>query len=164
MAYLRGFSTLTPSQIRTFTDVNPLLDTAIDCLYFVTEFFEVISQSGPHIYHSALQFASLSSMVRKLYIQQIYSPMSGVVNGVTASEDSCIASVKASFPSGVWSPCGQFIAVYMEYPEVTTVEIRDPNTLEMVSALEPPSNDHRDECESAVFSPDGHLLACGYSG
>jgi len=155
---------LTPSQILESVEVNPLLDTAIDCLYFVTEFFEVIRQSGPHIYHSALQLTSPSSMVRKLYIQQIYSPVSKVVTGVTDSEDSCTVSVRMEYPAGIWSPCGRFIAVYMEYLTAAAVEIRDPNTLGMVSTLEPPISDHRYGCESAIFSPDGHLLACGYHG
>jgi len=164
MACLRGLLILTPSQIQESIDVKPLLDTAIDCLYFVTEFFEVIRQSGPHIYHSALQLTSPSSMVRKLYIQQIYSPVSNVVAGVTDSEDSCTASVQMGRPCGVWSPCGRFIAVYMEEPDFSTVEIRDPNTLEMVSALESPSSGYGDRCNSAVFSSDGHLLACSYNG
>jgi len=158
---------LTPSQTQASISPNSLLDTVIDCLYFVTEFFEVIHQSGPHIYHSGLQFTSPSSMVRKLYIQQINSPVSKVVTGVTVSEDSCISSIAKNSLSdlfrGVWSPCGQFIAVYNEFG-VTPVEIRDPNTLEMVSALKPPVYDFRYNCGSITFSPEGKLLACAYWG
>jgi len=158
---------LTPSQTQASISPNSLLDTVIDCLYFVTEFFEVIRQSGPHIYHSGLQFISPSSMVRKLYIQQTNPPVSKVVTGVTVSEDSCIASIAVDslrgIPRGVWSPCGQFIAAYNEFG-VAPVEIRDPNTLEMVSTLKPPVDDFGYDCGSITFSAEGKLLACAYWG
>ena len=73
-------------------DISTVLNTATDCLRFVTEFFEVISQSGPHIYHSALQLAPQSSIIRKLYSKQIYSPVTRVVTGIPESWDSCTAS------------------------------------------------------------------------
>jgi len=154
---------LTPSQIQESVDVNPLLDTTIDCLHFVTRFFEVICQSTSHIYHSALQLASPLSMVRKLYTQEIYSPLLKVVSGVVDSEDSCTASVKANYPYGVWSPYSRLIAVYAEY-STALVELRDPNTLEVVSTLCPPINGCRAKRGSVSLSPDGHLLACEYFG
>jgi len=89
--------------------------------------------------------------------------MSKVVNGVTALEDSCMASVRAQDPSGVWSPCGRFIATYRRSGGVYTVEVRDANTLEVVSTLEPPADDSIYWPQSASFSPGGHLLAIGYS-
>ena len=82
----------------------------------MTEFFDIISKSGPHIYHSALQLTPQSSIVWKLYSQQIHSPVLKVVAGVPASWDSCTASAGA--PAGVehatWSPCGLFVAVVFE--------------------------------------------------
>ena len=47
---------LTQNQIQASFNINTLLDTATDCLRFVTEFFEVISQSAPHIYHCTLSY------------------------------------------------------------------------------------------------------------
>jgi len=154
---------LTRSQIQVSTDINPIFKTAIDFLRFVTMFSEVISQSGSHIYHSALQLASPSSMIRELYTHQSCSAVSKVVNGITALGDSCMASVRVEDPTGVWSPCGRFIATYMELGGVGTIEVRDVNTLEVASTLKPPV-DHPERVHNlAAFSPDGHLLAIGYS-
>ena len=88
--------------------------------------------------------------------------MSKVVNGITALEDSRMASVNMACSGGVWSPCGRFIATYVKLSEVSTVEVRDANTLEIVSVLKPPDDRSRLWCRSVAFSPDGHLLAGGY--
>jgi WD40 repeat protein len=126
----------------------------------VTEFFEVISQSGPHIYHSALQLAPQSSVVRKLYGQQFCSSVSKVVTGVPSSWDSCTASAGATTEvwHAVWSPCGQFIAASL----VGRIEVRDSSTLERVSVLKHPGNLAEATPESLAFSPDGRLIACTY--
>jgi WD40 repeat protein len=144
------------SQIEVSVDGNSLLDTATDCLRFVTEFFEVISQSAPHIYHSALQLVPQSSIIWELYSQQISSPIARVVTGVPASWDSCTASagVKAEDNHAVWSPCGKFLAV----GSVGGVEIRDSNTLEELSTLR--LQEAGDIVKSLAFSPNGCLLAC----
>jgi len=155
-------SILIQIQIRTFVDVNPLLDTVIDCSRFVTRLFEIISLSGPHIYHSALQLASPSSMVRKLYTSQIHSLIPRVAIGVAASEDSCTASVRTSFNFlvAIWSPCGRFIAVFTRCPEVNIIEVRDSDTLEVTSTLKPVAGYITGQDKSISFSPDGRLLAC----
>ena len=155
--YLASRTTkLTQSQIEVSVDGTPLLDTATDCLRFVTEFFEVISQSAPHIYHSALQLVPQSSIIRKLYSQHIGSPMARVVTGIPASWDSCTASagVNAEDDCAVWSPCGKFIAV----GSVGGVEIRDSNTLERLSVLR--LHETGIIVNSLAFSPNGCLLAC----
>jgi len=162
VACLRGLSILTQSQIQVSIDINPIFKTAVDFLRFVTMFFELISKSGPHIYHSALQLTSPSSMIRELYAHQSYSATK-VVNGIAALKDSCMASVKV-IGSGVWSPCGRFIATYMQPSRVSTIEVRDPNTLEVVSTLKPPADCSKYRHLSVSFSPGGRLLACGYSG
>jgi WD40 repeat protein len=134
--------------------IGPLLNTATDCLRFVTEFFGIISQSGPHIYHSALLLAPQSSVVWNLYSQQICSPISRVVSGVPTSWDSCTASTSGEVYHAVWSPCSQFIAaVYGR-----EIQIQDSNTLESVSTL----NLHEELSGSRflAFSPNGCLLAC----
>ena len=153
---------LTQSRIQVSVDMNPILKTTIDFLRFVTTLIEVIRQSGSHIYHSALQLASPSSMIRELYGHQSCSATSKVVNGITALGDSCMASVEVKHYSGhVWSPCGRFIATYSRF--VSAINVRDANTLEVVSTLEPPA-DHPilRKPESVSFSPGGRLLACGY--
>ena len=147
------------SRIQLSVDVSPLLSIAADCLRFVTEFFEVIRQSGPHIYHSALLLAPESSVVRKLYSQKIYSPVSKVINGIPASWDSCTATagVTGGVHHAVWSPCGQFIAATLE----DAIQVQDSSTLERVSILEP-SRINQQHRGVLAFSPNGHLLACVY--
>jgi len=153
---------LTKDQIQISVDVLPLLKISGDCLRFVTEFFEVISQSGPHIYHSALQLSPQSSFVRKSYGQYVSSPALRVVTGIPASWDSCTASAGAATKvhRAVWSPCGQLVAA----GSVGRIDVRDPITLEIVSILKP-SNDLIEYVpESLDFSPDGRLFACSYRG
>ena len=126
----------------------------------MAEFFEVISKSGPHIYHSALQLVPQSSIIRKLYNQQIYSPISKVVTGIPASWDICTASMGSvwGFTEVAWSPSGQFIAVTFK----SLVQIRDSNILERVFDLTPPSSLWGLVPVYPTFSPDGCLVACFY--
>lgn len=157
---LLGLATLIRSQIQASNDVSSLLDTTIDCFRFVTEFFDVIRQSGPHIYHSALLLAPRSSIIRNLYSQRICSPVSKVVTGVPAEWDSCTASAGTTTEvrHATWSPCGQFIAACFD----DAIQIRDSNTLERVSELKPSSNRPGEIPKFLAFSPDGRLLACLY--
>ena len=157
-----GLLIFTRSQIQVSIDVGTLLDTATDCLRFVTEFFEVINQSAPHIYHSALMIAPKSSAVWKLHGQHLHSPILRAVTGFPTSWGSCTASVGVTtevYLAG-WSPSGQFIAVGL----VGRMEIRDPMTLEIVSVLKPPHYFMRYTPKSLAFSPNGQLLACFYYG
>ena len=138
-------------------DINPPLDLTTDCLRFVTEFFEVINQSAPHIYHSALQLAPQSSIVWKLYSHQTGSQTARIVTGIPSSWDSCTANIGVETMDCVWSPCGKFIAA----GSAGSVTIRDSNTLEKLSTLKSP-------LAAAVigplaFSPDASLLAGTYS-
>jgi WD40 repeat protein len=135
-------------------NITHLNNTTTDCLRFVTEFFEVISQSRAHIYHSALQLAPRSSVVWKLYHKQIISPVARVVTGIPASWDLCTATATTGVHCTVFSPSGQFIAVGLR----DRIEIRDLNTLERVSVLKHPG-DSSSSPKSLAFSPDGHLLA-----
>ncbi|KAF9644482.1 hypothetical protein BDM02DRAFT_3150283, partial [Thelephora ganbajun] len=48
-------------------EAPPTVELANDCFRFVTGFFEVIEESAPHIYHSALPLSPQTSIVRKLY-------------------------------------------------------------------------------------------------
>jgi len=147
---------LTLGQICVSAD-DSILDTVTECLRFVTEFFEVISQSAHHIYHSALLLVPQSSIIWNLYSQHICSPVARVVTGIPASWDSCTAAATAatSFCCAVWSPCGQFIATGLGYG----IEVRNSTTLEKVSVLTYPQSTIP---HSLAFSPGGHLLACSY--
>ena len=148
---------LTQRQTQSSIDVGSLPDTAVDFLRFVTEFFDVIRQSGPHIYHSALLLTPQSSVVRKLYSHQIRSPVSKVVNGIPTSWDSCTASAgaKREVLHATWSPCGRFIATSSK----GVIQIRDSNTLEGLSVFKPPCKKYLPSFEFLTFSPDGRLLA-----
>ena len=148
---------LTQEQIKSFVDVGSLPNTAADFLRFVTEFFDVIRQSGPHIYHSALQLTPQSSVVWKLYSHQIRSPMLKVVNGIPTSWDSYTAGAGAEHEilHATWSPCGRFIAASLQ----GAIQIQDSNTLERLSVYNPPSPLDTVYFEFLAFSPDGRLLA-----
>ena len=151
---------LTQSQIQIPIDTKTLLDTTTDCLHFVTEFFEVINQSTPHIYHSALQLTPKSSIVWKSYNQEICSPVVRVVTGIPASWDSCTASVGTTeeVHCAAWSPCSPFIAT----DSGGIIQVQNPSTLERESLLKPPGSSLDATPNSLTFSPDGHLLACSY--
>ena len=152
----------TCSQIQVSVNVDPLLNTTADCLRFVTEFFDVISQSAPHIYHSALLLAPKSSVVQKLYGQLTCSPAVRIVTGIPESWDSCSATLETIgvIRQTVWSPCGKFAVIFHR---VDTVGVWDSTTLERVSDLRPPAMPVKATPLSLTCSHDGHLLACAYS-
>ena len=52
----------------------PTLDLVNDCFCFVTRFFEVISTSSPHIYHSALPLSPKPQLCRN-YINHMPTPL-----------------------------------------------------------------------------------------
>lgn len=145
------------TQIKVSVDLKPLFDTATDCLRFVTEFFEVSSESAPHIYHSALPLAPTSSIIRKLYGQHISSAVR-IVTGVSPSWDSCtaIAGGELSSCHAIWSPCGQYIAT----GSGQDVHVHDSTTLEVSYTLK--FSRPGDDPKFLAFSPDGHFLICGY--
>ena len=130
-----------------------------DCLQFVTRFFEAISTSSQHIYHSALLLSPKESIMWTLYGQQV-SPLARVIQGVPTSWDPSIASKRFSenICTAVWSPCNRFIAVacYGYYKAV----VLDAATLEQLYTLHSPSKSAY--LRSLAFSPNGCLLT-GYS-
>jgi len=119
----------------------------------VTGFFDVITQSSTHIFHSALPLAPRESIVRHLYNLHS-SPLVRVVQGMPNSWDSTIANMR--WPSGIdaitWSPSSQHIAIA---GVDSTVEILDSSTLEWLYTMHSPLG-----TRVFTFSPDGHLLLC----
>ena len=132
-----------------------LLETARDCFYFVAKFFEPINVSAIHIYHSALELAPLSSIVRRLYYHQRCTPFPKVITGIPDAWDKSMALLpdQPKYGSHTWSPCGQFIATGTG----RTVKIRDSLTFELLSTLTGPSDCSTGEL---TYSPDGCSLAC----
>ena len=142
--------------MQTVTQVSgddQLVVTARDCFYFVTKFFEPISVSATHIYHSALELSPLSSIIRKLYYHRRLARFPRVETGIRDSWDPSIAIPKDDWSRESWSPCGQFIAVQTE----VAVKIRDAQTFEVVSTF--PATRHAIEFPPS-YSSDGNLLAC----
>jgi len=146
----------THRQVQSGINISSVLNTTTDCLRFVTQFFDVINQSGCHIYHSALLLAPQSSVVRNLYSQQILSPVLKIINGIPISWDSCTASTGVVSYHATWSPCGKFIAVYC-----LEIKVMDSSTLQVLSVLKP-STGYNMSRKFLIFSPDGQLLASIY--
>jgi len=130
-----------------------LVNTARDCFYFVTKFFEPINVSATHIYHSALELSPLSSIIRKLHYHRRLTRFPRVEIGIQDSWDPFIA-IPNYWSTESWSPCGQFIAIQTR----DAVKIRDVQTFEVVSTFQFASPTTPQFSPS--YSPDGHFLAC----
>ena len=130
-----------------------LLDVARDYFNFVTGFFEPISVSAVHIYHSALELSPLSSIVRRFYYNRRHTHFPRVVTGIADSWNQSIhLSSMNNYHHYAWSPCGRFVAASVD----ERVEIRDASSSELVSTFTSASFDPLSEL---AYSPDGRLLA-----
>ena len=138
------------------TQESPTLDLVRDCHRFVAGYFEIISASSAHIYHSALVVAPQESIVRQLY-ESHARPLTRVVHGAPMSWDPDSAS--ASRPSltweVVWSPCGRFIAI--AWGDIPTIDVLDSVTLQRLQTFRPLPNV---PMWTGVlnFSPDGRFI------
>ena len=114
-------------------------------------FFEVITTSAPHIYHSALPLSPRTSIVHKLY--QSYSrPLARVVRGLPISWESITTIVRHrnwANEAAVWSPCSRFIAV----AQFETIEILDAVTRARLDSFK-----HPGETLWLSVSPDSRSL------
>ena len=151
-------STINANRYYDITQVardNQLLDMARDYFHFVTKFFDVISASAAHIYHSALELSPLSSIVRRLYYHQRPIPFPRVVAGAQDSWDQSITHSNEDYidESCTWSPCSQFFATLTQ----DNVKIWDPLTFELLSTLTSSGDCLNGEL---AYSPDGCSLAC----
>ncbi|KAF9643956.1 hypothetical protein BDM02DRAFT_1270605 [Thelephora ganbajun] len=79
-------------------EVSPTLGLVNDCFRFVMGFFDVITLSSPHIYHSALLLCPHRSIMRSLY-EMHARPLTRIVRGLPNSWESSIAATK--FPSTI---------------------------------------------------------------
>ena len=139
-----------------------MLGLVNDCFRFVIGYFEVISASSPHIYHSALVLAPKDSIVRNLYGSQA-NPLARIVCGALISWDMHTAAkiCDSKIDQAVWSPCDRFIAV--TYVNTMTVDILDSVTLQRLQTLESPEDAFTSH-KALVFSPDSHILTCSSNG
>ena len=137
------------------TQGSPAVDLVNDCFRFVTRFFEVISTSAAHIYHSALPLSPRTSIIRRFY-EPYGHPLTRVVQGVPMSWDPVI--VAAKYPPDIsciaWSPCSRFIAISTAW-YTTETQILDTATLKRVKSL----SSQRGHTWSLAFSAGGRLLA-----
>ena len=138
------------------TQESPTLDLVRDCHRFVAGYFEIISASSAHIYHSALVVAPQESIVRQLY-ESHARPFTRVVHGAPTSWDPNTAA--ASRPSGIrqaaWSPCSRFIAI--SWGDIPTIDVLDSVTLQRLQTFRPSPNVPA-LCGVLIFSPDGRIL------
>ena len=146
-----------PKLTETKIQASLTLDLVNDCLHFVTGFFEIINESAPHIYHSALPFSPKTSIVWRLY-KSYARPLTRIVHGLPTLWEQSITTTK--FPSRVniaaWSPCSRFVAISWGGSEAM-VEIWDAIRFGQPTTLELPLG-KLGGVQQLVFSPDGCLL------
>ena len=140
---------------------SQLFDLANDCFQFVLGFFDVISTSAPHIYHSALLLCPKKSIVRTLYGPQV-RPMARVVWGIPASWDPSIANVRfrGRICATAWSPCSRFIAAVQD----NNIVILDAVTFEKIHTMHFPYGGGPSSSAHITFSSGGHLLTAYAKG
>jgi WD40 repeat protein len=136
---------------------SPTLKLVRDCSRFVTQHFEVISTSSPHIYHSALVLTPSDSIVRRLF-KSHEQPFVRVVQGVWAHWDSnaTAATNRSGIQLAIWSPCNRFIAI--SPGRSTPVDILDSTTLQFLQSLEFPHKMSLNLPKAIAFSPDSRTL------
>ncbi|KAF9645139.1 hypothetical protein BDM02DRAFT_3189954 [Thelephora ganbajun] len=141
---------------------DELLDIARDYSHFVAMFFEPISVSATHIYHSALELSPFSSIVRRWYYHRRHTSLPRVMVGIRESWEGGIMIPSENYClSYTWSPCGQFIAAQ----SLEAVEIYDSLSLELLSTLKLTKPTPDEVTSLLAYSSDGRLIAslCGTS-
>ena len=150
--------TTTRSPLKTHSgliQVSPTLNLVQDCFRFVLAFFEVISISAPHIYHSALLLSPQLSVIRRLY-GRYARPLARIIQGLQVSWDPVVATVYRDTYADVvtWSPCGRLVAV--AWRGSRTIEVLDGVTLKPLNVFISPRYGSRNSWLS--FSLDSRLL------
>ena len=137
------------------------MDLARDCSRFVSTYFDIISASSPHIYHSALPVSPKTSIIWKLYASHA-QPFIRVAYGRPDSWDSYTTATTYPFKIklAAWSPCNRLIAVSEPYP-FEAVHILDSVTLQKLQSFQHPDYSYS---KNLIFSPDSRILtSCGYN-
>ena len=139
-----------PDQIQA--QASPTSDLVNDFSRFVIGFFEVISTSAPHIYHSALPQSPRTSTIQELY-EPYARPLARVVQGTPISWEPGFSTVshRGGIFVAAWSPCSRYIATSLYDPP--TIEILDAVTLGIIHIFKPQSTRGW-----LSFSPDSRLL------
>jgi hypothetical protein len=136
---------------------SQLLETARDFFHFVTQFFEPISASATHIYHSALELCPTSSIVRKLYYSR-YNRINSMPRVLVGTPDLWDQTISISegfdYEDCAWSPCGRSIAGWTS----NTIDIRNQLTLELLTTLRPTKH-YNSLWGRLAYSHDGRSLA-----
>ena len=123
----------------------------------MTGFFEIISKSAPHIYHSTLPLSPPTSIVRTLYERHAL-PLVRIAHGLPTLWEPSIAATKFSSPidTVVWSPCNKLVAIARGKSKAP-IEILDAVTLWRFTILNFPSGE-MGRTRWLVFSPNARLL------
>jgi len=140
------------------TQESSMLDLVNDCFRFVTGYFEVISTSARHIYHSALAYSPKKSIVRELYKPHAH-PLARIVHGLPVSWDANTAATTrpAGLAAAAWSPCDRFIAI--TWNGATTIDVLDSVALQRLQSLKiPQAHCVPSGCAALAFSLDGRTL------
>ena len=126
-------------------------------------FFEVITTSAPHIYHSALPLSPSTSIVHDRYKEYAH-PLARVVWGAPTSWEPSVAAMYGDcwVEAIAWSPCNRFTAVARR--ESNMVELLDAVTLELLDVFQAPGGPGHHIPSKVDFSPDGRLLTLCISG
>ena len=146
-----------------YCQASPTLDLANDCFHFVTKFFEAISASALHIYHSALPLCPRSSVMWGLY-GPYANPLVRLVHGTPTLWDLHAATFKCNgeIDDIAWSPCKRFIAVVPSSPG--GIQILDAVTLDQLFTTSPIPLQEGTKAlgsykfGSSLFSPNGSLF------
>ncbi|XP_014550460.1 hypothetical protein COCVIDRAFT_59039, partial [Bipolaris victoriae FI3] len=125
-----------------------------DAVRFVLRFVPILAKAPLQIYSSALLFSPESSIVRKVFVEQVPQAVR-VISGRDVEWDACRSVLEGhsrEVNAVVFSPDGQLVAS-ASYD--STVRMWETATGTCRSVLEGHSNYVR----AVVFSPDGQLVA-----
>jgi WD40 repeat protein len=128
---------------------STLLKLVDDVERFVLMFFEIITESAMHIYHSALPWTPMLSLTRRRYERQMMREVK-LVNGVDTDWNACIRA----FPFG-GSTTGN--AVF----STKGFAVASPGGKFFETASGVATFQMEESVWSVAFSPDDDMLVCG---